>query len=128
VIGLQVASWPVVDPVGRVLFPEDVLGELPVHADALRSVLVEYLRLDRPMHVGDVYAMNVQFPDDPVEEPLEGPDLFRLITGPVRDITVEARLAAKTAYFSALLPPLDAELDARLVQELGTGDDEGNDS
>lgn len=119
IIGLQVDGWPRVDGDGKPAFDPDAVRSLAVHADALTEVLAELLgERFTPLRVGDVYALRLtaQVPDD--ETPMGTAEL-RLL-GPVDalDISTEARDAAKAAFWSVLVPPLDAEADATLVSAL----------
>jgi len=120
-VGLSVSPWPVVDEVGRLRFG----GGRSRSVGASRSELERFLsrhRLPRrgarrPIRIGDVFAIAVTepLPDGEVADPATW------IDPPVYDITVDARDAAKAAFYSAVAPTLDPKAKAdRQIVDLAT--------
>lgn len=124
VIGLQITRWPVIDDTGKPLFDEDQVRMVAVEADAFAEMLRVLLGEEyTPLRVGDVYAMRFDHaPDADHERPLNTVELRALGSVHATDITKEARDAAKAAYWSVLVPPLDAEADADVISAMTASD------
>lgn len=121
VIGLQIDRWPTIDAGGKPRFDSDAGRSLAVQADALAELLAALLgEAFTPLRVGDVYALRLtgDLPGD--ETPLGIAELRQLEPVSAFDITKEARDAAKAAFWSVLVPPLDAEADAALISAMVT--------
>ncbi len=119
VIGLQVAPWPAVDDTGKPMFDDAAVRIVAVDADALADVLAELLDDQfTPLHVGDVYALQWSGTLPTAESAMDGEGLRALGVTRAADITTHARDAAKAAFWSVLVPPLDADADAPLISAI----------
>src|SRR5215204_848289 len=96
-VGLAVSDWPTTDDKGRLRFDSE-----PVQAAVELVELERFLDLhrqpSRPLRVGDVFAART---GPPTTHP-EG-----WIEPPVHDVTVDAREAAKVAFYAAVAPIID---------------------
>lgn len=113
--GLSVYQWPHVDDFGRVRFDLDEEAHVAgVSAEGLQRFISRH-RLPRKgarrrLRIGDVFAVETgELPTGFLEEPSSW------LRPPVYDITVDARDAAKAAFFAAVAPTLDAERDRETV-------------
>lgn len=107
---LAVHPWPVADGDGRVRFPDlDACRHATVSLRALKTELYsEWLQLQRDPRVGDVLGAILT---DAARQALTRHDnakrqLRSLLTQPVYDLSQEARVAAKLAYYAAMTPVL----------------------
>ena len=103
--------WPDVDPYGRLVWLEDSehdSGAAAVPVDLLRAQLYTPNKLSRRPRCGDTFA--VRSPADSAWQAEDQvSDLRTLLTGPVYDISADAREAAKLAYHAGLGAVLPAE-------------------
>jgi hypothetical protein len=111
-VGLSVSPWPTVDEVGRLRFGPGRSRSVGTTRADLERFLARH-RLPRKgakrrSRIGDVFAVAVREP--PPEGQLAEPAGW--MDPPVYDITVEARDAAKAAFYSAVAPTLDRERKA----------------
>jgi hypothetical protein len=103
--------WPVVDPLGRLVWPDD--GEHDSDAAGidialLRAQLYTPNKLKRRPRCGDTFAVQA-WPDSDRPDEHAVDDLRMLFTGSVYDISAVAREAAKLAYHAGLgaVPPAE---------------------
>lgn len=96
-------TWPVVDPLGRLVWPGDAEQDVAAAAigvELLKSQLYGPNPIEREPRCGDTFAAPraaEQWPDEPAE------DLRQLLgDAAVYDISADAREAAKIAYQSSL--------------------------
>ena len=117
-VGLVLADWPSVDSDGRLRFAgrPRMLG---AHRQVLEAFLARHRRpralRDRPLRIGDVFAVEVKrealerFAPELEEQtrlyPFLDPETF--LEPPVFDVTADARDEAKVAFYSAVTPPLE---------------------
>ena len=104
--------WPTVDVLGRVRHAAEGARETYVTVERWAGLLArrrlpEELRT-RPPRIGDAFAMRL---------PRSG-DLKR-VSGPVVDVTADAREAARAAFYGAVALPMDAAV----AEDLRTPDD-----
>lgn len=124
VIGLQLSPWPGMDAAGHPDFDEAAVRMVAVEADAFAEMLRVLLdEAFTPLRVGDVYAMRFEHepPEDP-PRPLTAAGLHELGEVYAIDVTRAARDAAKAAFWSVLVPALDAEADAALIAAMTATD------
>jgi hypothetical protein len=117
-VGLSVSDWPAADGKGRLRFTAGgaPIREVGAGAKDLCSVLSRGGIRRVPPHgaqpgrrvlrVGDVFAAEVDALPD-AEEEVEA--VAAWLTGPVFDITSDARLVAKLAYYGALTETWDRD-------------------
>lgn len=116
-VTLALSSWPWADGAGRLRFAVD---------DGTRGVTVDRHTLDAALYrgwlrrgprVGDVFAADVPRPAHDAQEPDEAPrwqrPIAELLTGPVYDLTLEARKVAKLAAWAVVSEVLPAEAAER---------------
>jgi hypothetical protein len=116
VAGLVVASWPLLDPKGRVRFSGSS-WRVGAQVDELAALL----RADRivpgagagagpgsqrPVRIGDAFAAKATRPRG---RHAAVPPLARWLSPPVYDVSADARDAAKAALFGAVAPTLTEE-------------------
>jgi hypothetical protein len=124
IASLVVSRWPHVDGLGRLRFDLERDVHLAVDAEALQRLLEERVPLvpggagavgeelrSRPLLVGDVFgACLVEVPADERDAPL---DPARWLSGPIVDVSADAREAAKVQYHAAVAGVLTAtDVDA----------------
>ncbi len=108
VVTLAVHPWPVADGQGRVRFPDlDACRHATVSLRSLRTQLYQGW-LQRDPRVGDVFGAVLT---DAAKLALAKRDNARhqlrsLVTPPVYDLSHDARVAAKLAYYAAMAPVL----------------------
>jgi hypothetical protein len=114
VVTLAVHPWPVADRQGRVRFPDlDACRHATVSLRSLKAQLYHGW-LQRDPRVGDVFGAGLT---DPAKRALARRDNARyqlrsLVTPPVYDLSQDARVAAKLAYYAAMAPVLtEKEID-----------------
>jgi hypothetical protein len=98
--------WPVVDPLGRLLWPEGSehdTGSATVELSVLRGQLYLPNGLERPPRCGDTFAVAGP-PGNGWRRGRAVRDLRELLATPVYDISADAREAAKIAYQASLAP------------------------
>ena len=116
-VGLSVSAWPAADDQGRLRFADHGRGRLVgtslnelqkwvddkrvVRATGLTRAAQAALKR-RPIAIGDVFAAKVA--EDVVAAPAE-----TVLGPPINDITVDAREAAKVAFYGAVTEPLAPE-------------------
>lgn len=108
---LAIHPWPVADEQGRVRFPE--LGACRHAAVSVRALETELYHgwLEREPRVGDVFGAALT---DAGRRRLSRHDdtrcqLRSLLSPPVYDLSPDARIAAKLAYYAAMAPVLPGE-------------------
>ena len=105
-LSFVLTAWPYLDALGRVRHRRETAIEVTVGADAWHALLTEHrlpsVLRERPSRIGDVFAVLLADPGQP--------DLLAP-TGPVVDVTADARDAARAAFYGAAAAPLppDAE-------------------
>ena len=105
---LAVHSWPVADDQGRVRFPDlEACRHAAVSLQALKSLLYQHW-LKRDPRVGDVFGAVIS---DAAKRALIRRDdtrwqLRSLLTPPIYDLSQDARIATKLAYYAAMAPVL----------------------
>jgi hypothetical protein len=96
-------SWPLVDPLGRLLWPEraaEASSDAAVDLDLLRAQLYTPNKIMRRPRCGDTFAAP---PGDLSWDGQQVVDLRELLgSGGIYDISADAREAAKIAYQSSL--------------------------
>lgn len=101
---VDLSAWPQLDQLGRVRHDLDTTAEvdLPVK-DLVRLTAKAKGRAKRPPRIGDTFAMLLR------ERTLTG---LTSPVGPAVDVTVDAREAARAAFYGAVSTPLaEHELD-----------------
>jgi hypothetical protein len=98
---LMAWQWPDADAIGLPIWPDATARprESVIDRDLLAAQLYRPSRLRRSPRVGDVFAVAKTGPGwrtDRVD------DVTALVSGRVFDITIDARAAAKLAYFGAV--------------------------
>ena len=116
VAGLVVASWPRLDPQGRVRFGGSTwrvgarLQEFEALLGAKRHLPATTAGSERvsqrPVRIGDAFAARVELPRGRVAAV---PELSRWLSAPIYDISADARDAAKTALYGALAPKMSED-------------------
>jgi hypothetical protein len=105
--------WPVADQLGRVRFSgREQQVELPARLPEVQRLLYRRFRRRDP-RPGDAFAARIR-PDalQTLRAGDEPPDLTATVDGLVYDLSVEARLVAKLAYYgslAAILPERKAD-------------------
>jgi hypothetical protein len=111
-VGLSISPWPTLDEWGRLRFGLARARSLGTHRAELQRFLGRH-RLpqkgaDRPIRIGDVFAVSVK---EPVRvNRIVAPGTW--IRPPVYDISADARDAAKASFYSAVAPTLDPKTRA----------------
>jgi hypothetical protein len=104
-------SWPEVDPLGRLVWPEESEygdGAAAVNIELLRSQVYAPSKLRRRPRCGDTFAVDGAIPAAwHAEEQVS--DVRALFSGPMYDVSADAREAAKLAYHAGLgaVPPAE---------------------
>jgi hypothetical protein len=119
--------WPEVDPLGRLIWLEDSEHQcdaVAVDIELLRAQLYTPSRLHRRPRCGDTFAV-LGAPPAVWQDDEQVSDLRELFTGPVYDISADAREAAKLAYHAGLgaVPPaekIDEQVRSDQVRTLRT--------
>ena len=116
IAGLVVASWPRLDPKGRVRFSGSSwrvgarVDELVALLDAQRIVPGTRAgggaRPQRPVRIGDAFAAHVTRPRG---RRAAVPPIARWLSPPVYDVSADARDAAKAALFGAVAPTMSED-------------------
>jgi hypothetical protein len=116
VAGLVVASWPLLDPKGRVRFSGSSwrvgvrVDELVALLDAERIVPGARAGArsgpQRPVRIGDAFAAKVTRPRG---RRAAVPPLAHWLSPPVYDVSADARDAAKAALFGAVAPTMSED-------------------
>jgi hypothetical protein len=116
VAGLVVASWPRLDPKGRVRFSGSSwrvgarLDELDALLDAQRNLPEtppgSEPAWQRPVRIGDAFAAQVVRPRG---RSAAVPALSRWLSAPIYDVSADARDAAKAALYGALAPTMSED-------------------
>jgi hypothetical protein len=124
VAGLVVATWPRLDPHGRVRFGGASwrvgarLAELRPLLDAERRVPPAAApsgagRL-RPLRISDAFAARTEFPRARIAAV---PELSRWLSPPIYDVSADARDAAKAALFGAVAPTMSEDEVSEIAAE-----------
>jgi hypothetical protein len=121
---LSMSPWPVVDARGRLRFPEGETIHLEADAERMRRFLRRHrqprMGAGRDLRTGDTYGVRVEtrplvaFLELRDTAPLSpagrkqtlDPATWDWLRPPVYDVSAEARVAAKLAYYGALTEPL----------------------
>jgi hypothetical protein len=116
VAGLVVASWPLLDPKGRVRFSGSSwrvgarVDELMALLEAERAVAETRAgsgsARQRPVRIGDAFAAEVTRPRGRIAAV---PALSRWLSPPIYDVSADARDAAKAALFGAVAPTMSED-------------------
>jgi len=126
---LSMSPWPVLDARGRLRFPEGETIHLEADAERMRRFLRRH-RLPRQgagrdLRTGDTFAIGVAarplaaFLDSREAAPpspagrrqVLDPATWGWLRPPVYDVSAEARVAAKLAYYAALTEPLPEDTE-----------------
>lgn len=104
-------SWPDVDPLGRLVWPDDSeygTGAAAVALELLRAQLYAPSKLKRRPRCGDTFAVRGAV-EAAWEAEEQVSDLRALFSGSLYDISADAREAAKLAYHAGLgaVPPAE---------------------
>jgi hypothetical protein len=127
-VGLALSAWPNRDAQGRLRFDTSSVQLIGCGREDLQAFLRKHrepgeLR-QRQLRIGDVFAVRVR-PQalEEVAELLEEPRRLepflapeRWIEPPIFDLTADARDEAKTAFYAAVAPTLEAEEAAHLLE------------
>lgn len=121
---LSISSWPVVDAVGRLRFPDEPTAHIEVDAKRMQAFLRRHRMprkaVGRLLRAGDAFAVKVrarelaafltahESPETPAPERTRmlHPMTWEWLEPPIYDVTSEAREAAKLSYYAALTGPL----------------------
>jgi hypothetical protein len=124
IAGLVVASWPRLDPKGRVRFSGSSwhvgarVDELVALLDAQRIVPGARAGTgsgpQRPVRIGDAFAAQVTRPRG---RHAAVPPLARWLSPPVYDVSADARDAAKVALFGAVAPTMSEDDVSEIATE-----------
>ena len=121
---LSIASWPVVDALGRLRFPDEPTTHVEVDASRMQTFLRRHRMprkaVGRLLRAGDAFAVTVrarelaafltahESPETPERERTRmlRPMTWEWLEPPVYDVTSAAKEAAKLSYYAALTGPL----------------------
>ena len=118
-VGLSVCDWPAADRKGRLRFkpsPAEVAADMDDLCAFLQQKGIDVKRSSRKpsnkreLRIGDVFAAEVD--RLPNEDEMVSPDHW--MVGDVYDISADARLVAKLAFYGALTEPWDEDQAERL--------------
>lgn len=108
-VTLAVHPWPAADEEGRVRFPDlKACQHAAVSLRHMQTQIYRRGRLQRDPRVGDVFGAVVSDAAKQVLTSREDTtcELNWLLTPPIYDLSREARVAAKLAYYAAMTPLL----------------------
>ena len=121
---LSISSWPVVDALGRLRFPDEPTTHIEVDARRMQAFLRRHRMprkaVGRLLRAGDAFAVTVrarelaaflkahESPDTPEGERTRmlQPMTWEWLEPPIYDVTSEAKETAKLSYYAALTGPL----------------------
>ena len=121
---LSISSWPVVDPLGRLRFPDEPTAHVEVDARRMQTFLrrnrMPRKAVGRVLRAGDTFGITVRARELAaflkVHESSETPERERArmldpktwewLEPTIFDITSQAKEAAKLSYYAALTGPL----------------------
>lgn len=125
---LGISEWPIVDPLGRLRFPQGGTLHIEVDARRMRSFLRQHRMprkaVARELRAGDTFGFAVRSraltdfvstlesssPSTTSEDrKLLDPATWGWLVPPIYDVTAVAREAAKLSYYAALTTPLPRE-------------------
>jgi hypothetical protein len=123
-VGLAIHPWPRADHEGRLRFRQAGDGrfcgvdrkELQAFLDKCREGEMDEALARRPVTIGDVYAATVTSTAARAKP-------AKLLGEPVVDVTIDAREAAKVAFYGAVAAPLKPSEVDRWIEE-GTEDED----
>jgi hypothetical protein len=128
---LSMSLWPVIDTRGRLRFPEGQAIHLEADAERMRRYLRRHRQprsgAGRDLRTGDTFGVKVEArslvaflkgrdtaPLSPAERKRTlDPATWDWLRPPVYDLSAEARVAAKLAYYGALTEPLPEDRESR---------------
>lgn len=117
-VGLCVSPWPEIDSRGRLRFDLEHTRRVGVHHAALEARLARHRspkgRAERPLRIGDVFAVQLRGRQRPREGVISDP--ARWMGPPIVDLTRESREVAKLAFHAAVAPLLHPKRDRAVIQ------------
>ncbi len=117
-VGLCISPWPVIDSRGRLRFDLEQTRRVGVHREALEERLARHRRskrrVERPLRIGDVFAVQLRGRQRPREGTISDP--ARWMGPPIVDVTRESREVAKLAFHAAVAPLLHPKRDRAVIE------------
>lgn len=119
---LGISAWPIVDAQGRLRFPPGETSHVEVDARKMQTFLRRHRMprkaVGRILRTGDAFGFTVhtrrlaafliehEAAQDGASKEMLDPTTWEWLDPPIRDVTAEAREAAKLSYYAAQTAPL----------------------